>query len=70
MDIIRFFLENKQKGKTIARYGAPAKGNTLLNYCGIGKDFISYTVDRKMIISRDCIYRGREYRSGILKKLG
>ncbi len=32
--------------KTIVGYGAPAKGNTLLNYCGIGTDFIDYTVDR------------------------
>lgn len=33
-------------GKTIAGYGAPAKGNTLLNYCGIGTDLLHYTVDR------------------------
>jgi len=36
----------KQVAKRIAGYGAPAKGNTLLNYCGIGRDFIDYTVDR------------------------
>lgn len=36
----------KRDGKTIVGYGAPAKGNTLLNYCGIGRDFIDYTVDR------------------------
>jgi len=35
----------KNAGKTIAAYGAPAKGNTLLNYCGVGRDFIDYTVD-------------------------
>lgn len=35
-----------QAGKTIAGYGAPAKGNTLLNYCGIGPDLLPYTVDR------------------------
>ena len=33
-------------GKTVAGYGAPGKGNTLLNYCGIRTDFIDYTVDR------------------------
>lgn len=33
-------------GKTVAAYGAPAKGNTLLNYCGIGPDRIAFTVDR------------------------
>ena len=35
-------------GKSVAAYGAPAKGNTLLNYCGIGRDFIGYTVDRSV----------------------
>ena len=36
----------KKERKTIVGYGAPAKGNTLLNYCGISTDFIDYTVDR------------------------
>lgn len=36
----------KDAGKRIAGYGSPAKGNTLLNYCGIGRDFIDYVVDR------------------------
>lgn len=36
----------KQSGKTIAGYGAPAKGTTLLNYCGIGTDLLPFTVDR------------------------
>ncbi|NDJ23791.1 methyltransferase domain-containing protein [Nostoc sp. B(2019)] len=44
--LLSFILAAKAKGKSIAGYGAPAKGNTLLNYCGIGKDFIDYTVDR------------------------
>jgi 2-polyprenyl-3-methyl-5-hydroxy-6-metoxy-1,4-benzoquinol methylase len=44
--ILEFFLEAKKQGKVIAGYGAPAKGNTLLNYCGIRTDFIDYTVDR------------------------
>jgi C-methyltransferase C-terminal domain len=35
----------KREGKSVVGYGAPAKGNTLLNYCGIGKDFLDYTVD-------------------------
>ncbi len=42
----RFFLEARREGKTVAGYGAPAKGNTLLNYCGIGPDLLPYTVDR------------------------
>lgn len=39
-------IDLKRKGKSIAGYGAPGKGNTLLNYCGIYTDFIDYTVDR------------------------
>lgn len=45
-NLLGFLIDAKQKGKTIVGYGAAAKGNTLLNYCGIGKDFINYTVDR------------------------
>lgn len=44
--ILDFLIQTKQAGKTIVGYGAPAKGNTLLNYCGIRTDFIDYTVDR------------------------
>lgn len=45
-NILKFLTEVKMQRKTIAGYGAPAKGNTLLNYCGIKTDFIEYTVDR------------------------
>jgi hypothetical protein len=44
--ILEFLIAAKREGKTIAGYGAPGKGNTLLNYCGIRTDFIEYTVDR------------------------
>ena len=44
--ILEFLIDAKRKGKTIVGYGAPGKGNTLLNYCGIRTDFIDYTVDR------------------------
>ena len=44
--ILSFMNKSKNEGKSIAGYGAPAKGNTLLNYCGIRKDYIDYTVDR------------------------
>ena len=44
--LLSFLIDAKAKGKTIVGYGAPAKGNTLLNYCGISTDFIDYTVDR------------------------
>jgi hypothetical protein len=44
--ILEFMISAKRAGKTIAAYGAPGKGNTLLNYCGIRTDFIDYTVDR------------------------
>jgi SAM-dependent methyltransferase len=43
--ILSFLIDLKQQGRRIAGYGAPAKGNTLLNYCGIGRDFIDYTCD-------------------------
>ena len=41
-----FLRQVGEAGKTIAGYGAPAKGNTLLNYCGVGTDLLEYTVDR------------------------
>ena len=44
--ILSFLIEAKQAGKSIAGYGAPGKGNTLLNYCAIRTDFLDYTVDR------------------------
>ena len=44
--LLEFLIHAKRAGKRIAGYGAPAKGNTLLNYCGIRSDFIDYTVDR------------------------
>ncbi len=44
--LLNFLIEAKNQGKTIVGYGAPAKGNTLLNYCGVRTDFIDYTVDR------------------------
>ena len=43
--LLKFLIAEKAAGKTIVGYGAPAKGNTLLNYCGIGPDFLDYTVD-------------------------
>ncbi len=45
-DLLRFLLDAHQNGKTVAAYGAPAKGNTLLNYCGIGPELLPFTVDR------------------------
>jgi SAM-dependent methyltransferase len=44
--LLTFLIEAKNAGKTIVGYGAPGKGNTLLNYCGIRTDFLDYTVDR------------------------
>jgi hypothetical protein len=41
-----FLIDLADRGQTIAGYGAPAKGNTLLNYCGVGPDLLPYTVDR------------------------
>ncbi len=44
--ILEFLIAAKREGKRIVGYGAPGKGNTLLNYCGIRTDFIDFTVDR------------------------
>jgi C-methyltransferase-like protein/putative zinc binding protein/methyltransferase family protein len=44
--LLDFLVGAKGEGKSVAGYGAPGKGNTLLNYCGIREDFLDYTVDR------------------------
>jgi SAM-dependent methyltransferase len=44
--LLEFLIGARRQGKSIAGYGAPGKGNTLLNYCGIRTDFLDYTVDR------------------------
>jgi SAM-dependent methyltransferase len=44
--LLEFLIAAKRDGKSVACYGAPGKGNTLLNYCGIRTDFVDYTVDR------------------------
>ena len=44
--LLDFLIQAKRDGKTVVGYGAPGKGNTLLNYCGIRTDFLDYTVDR------------------------
>lgn len=44
--LLTFLIEAKRAGKRVVGYGAPGKGNTLLNYCGIRTDFLEYTVDR------------------------
>ena len=45
-DLLAFLISAKNEGKKICGYGAPGKGNTLLNYCAIGTDFLDFTVDR------------------------
>jgi SAM-dependent methyltransferase len=45
-NLLRFLVDAKDAGKRVAGYGAPGKGNTLLNYCGVRSDFLEYTVDR------------------------
>ena len=44
--LLAFLIKAKRAGKSVAAYGAAAKGNTLLNYCGIRSDFLDYVVDR------------------------
>ena len=48
-DLLGFLLAAAADGKTVAGYGAPGKGNTLLNHCGIRSDLLSYTVDRSPV---------------------
>jgi SAM-dependent methyltransferase len=44
--LLEFLIAARRQGKSVTGYGAPGKGNTLLNYCGIRTDFVDYTVDR------------------------
>jgi hypothetical protein len=44
--LLEFLIQARRQGKRVAAYGAPGKGNTLLNYCGIRADFVDYAVDR------------------------
>jgi SAM-dependent methyltransferase len=44
--LLDFLIKARRAGKSVAGYGAPGKGNTLLNYCGVRTDFLDYTVDR------------------------
>jgi hypothetical protein len=44
--LLEFLIDARARGKSVVGYGAPGKGNTLLNYCGIRTDFLDYTVDR------------------------
>jgi 2-polyprenyl-3-methyl-5-hydroxy-6-metoxy-1,4-benzoquinol methylase len=48
-DLLEFLLAAAREGKSVAGYGAPGKGNTLLNHCGIRSDLLSYTVDRSPV---------------------
>jgi SAM-dependent methyltransferase len=48
-DLLRFLLDAAAAGKSVAGYGAPGKGNTLLNHCGIRADLLAYTVDRSPV---------------------
>jgi SAM-dependent methyltransferase len=43
--LLRFLLDARERGETVAGYGAPAKGNTLLNYCGVGPELLPWTAD-------------------------
>ncbi|MGH3694131.1 MAG: methyltransferase domain-containing protein [Pseudonocardiaceae bacterium] len=46
LGLLRFLLDAAEGGRTVVGYGAPGKGNTLLNYCGVRPDLLPYTVDR------------------------
>ena len=44
--LLEFLVGAKREGRRVVGYGAPAKGNTLLNYCGVGPELLPFTVDR------------------------
>ena len=48
-DLLEFLIRAARQGKSVAGYGAPGKGNTLLNHCGIRADLLTYTVDRSPV---------------------
>ena len=48
-DLVEFLVIAAREGKSVAGYGAPGKGNTLLNHCGIRSDLLAYTVDRSPV---------------------
>ncbi len=54
-NLLKFLINAREEGKIVVGYGAPAKGNTLLNYCGVGKDFVQYTVDRSPVKQNCCL---------------
>ncbi len=45
-ELLKFLISAQEDGKSVVGYGAPAKGNTLLNFCGVRSEFLEYTVDR------------------------
>src|ERR1700683_590415 len=51
-DLLGFLLQAAEQGRSVAGYGAPGTGNTLLNHCGIRSDLLSYTVDRSPVKQR------------------
>lgn len=53
--LLEFLIQAKDAGKRICGYGAPGKGNTLLNYCGIREDFLDFTVDRNPMKQQTCL---------------
>ena len=48
IDLVGFLIEQKKKNKKVAAYGAAAKGNTLLNYCGVKNDLVEFVVDASL----------------------
>lgn len=47
--LLRFLLDARESGRTVAGYGAAAKGNTLLNFAGVGQDMVEFVVDRNPV---------------------
>ena len=64
-ELLEFFTLARAAGKTVGGYGAPAKATVLLNYCGIGKEFLPYVVDTTPHSSKANISRVSAYRSSM-----
>ena len=55
IDLLTFLIEAKKQGKRVAAYGAAAKGNTLLNYCGVRSDLLAFVVDKNPAKQNKCM---------------
>jgi hypothetical protein len=69
--LLTFLIEAREQGKTVAGYGAPGKGNTLLNYCGIRTDLLDFTTDANLRADPAVEPEGRDHApGGVHRRMG